>query len=262
MLTRWSLAASLALAALVLMPAGAHLLALPNKIGMSADDYLVAQQAYRGWAFTGVLVFAGIIATTIYAWRARGTGPMGHAVQLALACLVASQVVFWTLVFPGNQQTQNWTTLPANWETLRERWEYGHALAAALDLVALCALLASLLRSDPLLPRHGAGRALTRAGSPLRMCPPLQGLPVRFRPGAPVPRRNGAACPIARHSVCVASTKSGSSVNGLTLNPSRRMSFSMLWLLASTRPSISPRPFSRATSMMLSMRRAPRPLPL
>lgn len=159
MLTRWALVASLALAALVLMPAGAHLLALPNKIGMNAGDYLVAQQAYRGWALTGVLVFAGIIATAVYAWRTRGTGALGHAVQLALACLVASQVVFWTLVFPGNQQTQNWTTLPADWETLRARWEYGHALGAVLDLVALGALLASLLRSDPLLPRLGEGPA-------------------------------------------------------------------------------------------------------
>ena len=40
------------------------------------------------------------------------------------------------------------------------------------------------------------------------------------------------------------------------------MSLSMPELLASTRPSISVSPLSRASSMMLSISREPRPLPL
>jgi len=148
------LIASILLASLMLMPAGAHLLALPNKIGMSAADYFIAQQAYRGWAYTGVLVFAGIAATAVLAWRVRHSRAMFPPTLIALVCLVATQIVFWTLVFPGNQQTQNWTVVAANWDTLRLRWETGHALSAVLNVAALVALLAALLRSDPLLPRN------------------------------------------------------------------------------------------------------------
>lgn len=153
MATRVALFLSFLLTALMLMPAGAHLLALPNKIGMSAGDYVVAQQAYRGWAYTGALVFAGIAATGYLAWRIRHSAAMFGPTVIAFLCLAATQLVFWTLVFPGNQQTVNWTVLPANWEELRLRWEIGHALSAGLNIVAIVALLAALLRSDPRLPR-------------------------------------------------------------------------------------------------------------
>jgi len=154
MATRWTLFASIFLVALALMPAGAHLLALPNKIGMNGADYVIAQQIYRGWAFIGVIDFAAIAATAFLAWRVRHSAAMFPPTALALGCLVATQLVFWTLNFPGNQQTHNWTMLPANWESLRIRWEVGHALSAALIITALVALLVALLRSDPLLPRN------------------------------------------------------------------------------------------------------------
>jgi hypothetical protein len=44
---------SLLFVALVLAPALAHLLELPNKIGLSREEYLVVQQIYNGgscWA--------------------------------------------------------------------------------------------------------------------------------------------------------------------------------------------------------------------
>jgi hypothetical protein len=44
---------SLLFVVLVLAPAMAHLLELPNKIGLSREDYLVVQQIYSGgryWA--------------------------------------------------------------------------------------------------------------------------------------------------------------------------------------------------------------------
>lgn len=156
MATRVALFSSFLFAALMLMPAGAHLLALPNKIGMSGDDYFVAQQAYRGWAYTGALVFAGILATAWLAWKVRHSPAMFVPTLVAFLCLGATQLVFWTLVFPGNAQTANWTLLPANWESLRWRWEVGHALSAILNIGAIVALLVALLRSDPLLPRMAA----------------------------------------------------------------------------------------------------------
>jgi hypothetical protein len=41
----------------------AHLLELPNKIGLARDDYLTVQQIYRGWALLGIVVVAALIST-------------------------------------------------------------------------------------------------------------------------------------------------------------------------------------------------------
>jgi len=158
MLIRWTLFASILLVALSLMPAGAHLLALPNKIDMNAADYLASQQAYRGWAYVGVFVVLALVATAALAWTARESSAAFVPALVALACLAATQVVFWTLNFPANRVTHNWGTLPENWEALRLRWETGHAVSALLTLVALVALLSVLVRGgspagDPLSSR-------------------------------------------------------------------------------------------------------------
>jgi hypothetical protein len=46
------------LTALALVPGGAHLFALPNKISLSESDYFIAQSAYRGWALLGIVSYA------------------------------------------------------------------------------------------------------------------------------------------------------------------------------------------------------------
>jgi len=158
MLIRWTLFASILLVALSLMPAGAHLLALPNKIDMNAADYLASQQAYRGRAYVGVFVVLALVATAALAWTARESSAAFVPALVAFACLAATQVVFWTLNFPANRVTHNWGTLPENWEALRLRWETGHAVSALLTLVALVALLSVLVRGgspagDPLSSR-------------------------------------------------------------------------------------------------------------
>jgi hypothetical protein len=56
-----------------------------------------------------------------------------------------TQVVFWTFTFPANQATDNWTMLPENWMALRTQWEYLHAASAVLNLIALVALILSVL---------------------------------------------------------------------------------------------------------------------
>jgi hypothetical protein len=70
----------------------AHLIALPNKIGLGADDYLTVQRNYDNWWIVGL-----------------------------------------------------------NWEELRAQWEYSHALRAILYVLALGALVLSVLdwRSAP-----------------------------------------------------------------------------------------------------------------
>lgn len=47
-----------------------------------------------------------------------------------------------------NQQTNNWTVLPDNWQALRSQWDYSHAMNAGLYLIALIALILSVLAGE------------------------------------------------------------------------------------------------------------------
>lgn len=141
MTIRAALIASLVFTTLTLVPAGAHLMSLPNKIGMSASDYLVAQQAYAGWNLSAIAVLAGLASTGWLAWSARAESAVFTPAVVAFMLMIATQMVFWTLNFPANQQTSNWAQLPANWQTLRRHWELGHAVSCLLNLGALAALL-------------------------------------------------------------------------------------------------------------------------
>jgi hypothetical protein len=136
---------SLLFVGLALAPGLAHVLQLPHKIGLSGDDYLRVQQLYAGWAWLGVVVLGALISTFLLTILVRT-----RLRQFALACVafgsvLVTQVIFWMFTFPVNQQTQNWTTLPANWATLRERWEYSHATAAVFDLIAFIAVVFAVL---------------------------------------------------------------------------------------------------------------------
>lgn len=46
------------LTALALVPSGAHVAALPNKMAMAQAAYFVAQQIYAGWALFGIVLLA------------------------------------------------------------------------------------------------------------------------------------------------------------------------------------------------------------
>jgi hypothetical protein len=136
---------SLLFCALALAPALAHLLELPNKIGLSRNDYLVVQQIYRGWWMLGVVVFGALLSTLALTLMVRRRPAERRPALTAFLCIVAAQAIFWTFTYPANQQTVNWTLLPGNWEELRMQWEYSHAAGALLNLVALiCVILAVL----------------------------------------------------------------------------------------------------------------------
>ena len=140
---------SIVLTALSLGGGLAHLFAMPNKLRLTRDAYFVAQQVYRGWSWLGVLIGGAILSTLLLAiveWR-RAQTSLGAVA--ALACLIASQLVFWTFTFPANRATNNWTVIPANWNQLRLRWEFSHALGAFLTLAALVVLVLSLTTRPP-----------------------------------------------------------------------------------------------------------------
>jgi hypothetical protein len=139
---------SLLLAALALAPALAHLLELPNKIGLSRDDYLTVQQIYRGWALLGFVVAGALLSTLILTIMVRKRPKEFALTLIAFLCIVGTQMVFWTFTFPANQQTNNWTVLPENWMALRSQWEYSHAASAVLNLIALVALILSVVSRE------------------------------------------------------------------------------------------------------------------
>jgi hypothetical protein len=129
--------------ALALVPSGAHLAELLNTMTLSRDEYLTTQQIYRGWALFGIVVFGALASTLAMTIRLRRVPRSCRLALAALLCLVGTQVIFWTLTFPVNQITQNWTVLPPNWNELRNRWEYSHAASALLNLAAFALALLS-----------------------------------------------------------------------------------------------------------------------
>jgi hypothetical protein len=137
---------AIVLCALALVPGGAHVMELPNKINLSSERYATVQQLYRGWALSGVLVIAALLATLGLALALRGEEGFVAAV-IAFLCIAGTQAVFWSSTYPVNAATQNWTVLPENWQQLRVRWEYSHAASALLNLIALIASTAAALRA-------------------------------------------------------------------------------------------------------------------
>jgi hypothetical protein len=129
---------AIVLTALALVPPGAHLLALPNKIHLPQERYLMVQQVYRGWAFLGVLPVAaaianGWVAALVLQWRL----PFFYSVTATL-CLFGTLAIFFAWTLPANIATDNWVSKTPNWTALRRQWEYSHAANALITLVALC----------------------------------------------------------------------------------------------------------------------------
>jgi hypothetical protein len=138
------------LTALALVPGGAHLAELPNKIGLPRDAYFAAQGLYRGWALFGFVLF-GALAANLGLAAALRRQPRRAPARLALAAglLVALNLaVFFAWTYPANLATENWTRVPAEWEALRRQWEYTHAANAGILLLALCSVVLAVVLDD------------------------------------------------------------------------------------------------------------------
>ncbi|MDP1626826.1 MAG: DUF1772 domain-containing protein [Parvibaculum sp.] len=137
--------AALVLAALALVPAGAHLFALPNKIGLTQDDYFTVQGIYRGWSLFGIVLIGSLAANLALAVALRRERvPCLFAAAGALL-MAAVLLLFFAFIYPANQATANWTAVPENWDMLRRQWEYGHAVNAVLTFAAFICVAASAL---------------------------------------------------------------------------------------------------------------------
>jgi hypothetical protein len=124
----------------------AHLYALPNKMQLDRDDYLISQQVYRGWSRAAIVVFGALFSTLALAVVTRKRKDIFIPVLMALFLFAIGQAIFWIYTYPANQQTNNWGYLPNNWMQLREQWEYSHAAGAILNLLSFTFLLVAVLR--------------------------------------------------------------------------------------------------------------------
>lgn len=135
---------AIVLTALALVPGGAHLFALPNKIQLAETNYFVTQSVYRGWALFGVVLFGAIFANLALTLALRRQRAFVFAL-INLVCLIATLVIFFAFTFPANQATNNWTQVPADWQELRWQWEVSHAVNALITFTGFCSLVISLL---------------------------------------------------------------------------------------------------------------------
>ena len=136
---------AIVLTALALVPGGAHLFALPNKIHLSESSYFIAQNIYRGWVLLGIVLIGAVLANAALAVLMCGQRPAFILALISTLCLIATLAIFFTFTYPANQVTNNWTQVPANWEELRWQWEVSHAVNAAITFAALCSLTISVL---------------------------------------------------------------------------------------------------------------------
>jgi hypothetical protein len=137
---------AIVLIALALVPGGAHLLELPNKIGLSQEQYFTVQGIYLGWALpAGVVLIGALAASLVLTIMLRGRGAPFWLTLAAFLLVGATLVIFFTWIYPANQATSNWTAVPENWRALRAQWEYSHAVNAVLTFIALCGVTLSTL---------------------------------------------------------------------------------------------------------------------
>lgn len=152
---------SIVATALCLVPAGAHLAEMPHKLALEPAEYMVVQQIYAGWALFGIVIAVALVATLVHTRLVRADATARWLSLLAFLSLVATQVLFWTFVYPVNAATANWTRLPQPFAEGRLQWESAHAANAVLTFAALVLIVSSVVRQIHAGPPSRSRRART-----------------------------------------------------------------------------------------------------
>src|SRR5262249_40234183 len=116
--------------ALYLVPTGAHLAELPNKLGLPSEQYMLVQGIYAGWDLFGLVVLGALIFTAAHSILVRGNKGAFVCSLGAFLCMVATQLIFWLFTFPINVASANWTRTPVAFAAARRQWEFSHAASA------------------------------------------------------------------------------------------------------------------------------------
>jgi hypothetical protein len=140
---------AIALTALALSSAGAHVFDVSANLALRQEDYVTLQAAHHGWRmFAGAIALA-TAAVGFHAYLVRGNAKsLGWSVA-ALVLISLAQLTFWAVAFPVNAETGGWTALPENFDNARRHWEYAFASSGVLSFFGLLALVRSIEASRP-----------------------------------------------------------------------------------------------------------------
>jgi hypothetical protein len=153
LLRTWRLV-TIMLTALSMSAAFAHLLEMPAKLRMDGAAWLSLLQTLYPPAFGrvgGVAEIGAVVTAIVLVVLVRSRPRALPCTIVAALCLIATHAAFWIWVAPVNATLLPLTpeTLPADWTGLRDQWEYTHAARAVLQIVALGALVWSVLVETP-----------------------------------------------------------------------------------------------------------------
>jgi hypothetical protein len=154
LLAFWRLT-TIMLTAVSMAAAFGHLLELPAKRTYDGALWLhLLQTLYPTFgSVSGFAEIAAVVTSIVLVVMVRHRPAFGYTLVAAL-CMVSVHAAFWIWVAPVNATLVPLTpeTLPANWTALRDQWEYTHAVRALLQIVALGALVLSILVEIPSRP--------------------------------------------------------------------------------------------------------------
>lgn len=147
--------AAIMLAALGMIPGGAHVLEMPPRLLYDAELYMaVTSTMYSLFGSVGAVVqLFAVTAAVLLTILVRRT-PAFHASLIGLLCLLLSIGVWFFVVGPVNAEwmealNEDRTTAAAEYVRLRPRWEYGHLAAFVIWFGGFAALLYSVFLYRP-----------------------------------------------------------------------------------------------------------------
>lgn len=161
LLSSWRLVTIL-FTALSMAASFAHLLEMPAKLRLDGETWaqLLHTLYAPGFGTVGAACEVGaVVAIVALAVLVRRRREAFRWTLFAAALVLSAHAAFWLLVDPVNRTMAATTpdALPPNWPALRDRWEFTHGARAILQIVALAALVRSLLVEIP--PRDPVRRA-------------------------------------------------------------------------------------------------------
>lgn len=135
-----------------------HLLEMPMRLGYDAGLWAHVTKVENTYRYfgppLGAIIEAGAWISAVALAALSRHAPSGIFVPalLGAVCMVAAQLLWWTLVAPVNARMVGWTTeaLPLDFDALRKQWEYAHAVRAVLQIGALGLIVAAALRGTRL----------------------------------------------------------------------------------------------------------------
>src|SRR5262245_24072069 len=128
--------------ALYLVPTGAHLAELPNKIGLPSEQYMLVQGIYAGWDLFGLAGLGALIFTAAHTILVRGNLAAFFCSLTAFLCMVATQLIFWLFTLRMYLASADWTMTLAAFAAAHRQWEDSHVASAVLTFAALSRIIA------------------------------------------------------------------------------------------------------------------------